>query len=124
MSTSSRRNGTLRSRVAVLLGCGLSVLALVRCAPGSTCTRISDCDLGMTCMAGSCVTALASVDSEGGSASSEGGSASSEASSAAPTDANTSTDTSAIGDGATADESDGGEPDDGGGDAYIDTSDF
>lgn len=48
-------------RVLALVAVPL-VFALVKCAPQTTCVRISDCDDGMTCHAGRCVFEQTSSD--------------------------------------------------------------
>ena len=55
-----------RSGIAVVVGCAVALLTLVRCAPTESCLRLSDCDVGMTCVSGACVMAVASSDVEGG----------------------------------------------------------
>ena len=57
-----------RSGVAVVAGCAVALLTLVRCAPTESCLRLSDCDVGMTCISGACAVAVASSDVEGGPA--------------------------------------------------------
>jgi hypothetical protein len=111
-----------RKRVAVLAGCAMAMVSLVRCAPTSSCLRISDCDVGMTCVSGTCAPAAAGVDLE---ASVLEGSAA-EASVATATDATTGTDTSKSGDaaGGDAEGDDGSTIGDAADDGYIDTADF
>lgn len=108
-----------RSGVAVVVGCAVALLTLVRCAPTESCLRLSDCDVGMTCASGACVTAVASRDGEGGTL--EGGAP---VATPVPTDA-----TASVPDGASA--RDAAVVVDAGGDAAviddggaIDTSDF
>jgi hypothetical protein len=55
-----------RSGIAVLVGCAAALLTLVRCAPTESCLRLSDCDVGMTCVSGACTVVVASSDGEGG----------------------------------------------------------
>ena len=55
-----------RSGIAVVVGCAVALLTLVRCAPTESCLRLSDCDVGMTCVSGACVMAVASSDVDGG----------------------------------------------------------
>lgn len=57
-----------RSGIAVVVGCAVALLTLVRCAPTESCLRLSDCDVGMTCVSGACVVAAASSDVDGGTA--------------------------------------------------------
>ena len=57
-----------RSGIAVVVGCAFALLTLVRCAPTESCLRLSDCDVGMTCVSGACVRAVASSDVDGGTA--------------------------------------------------------
>ncbi len=64
MSICERTGRSGRSGVAVLLGCGLALLTLVRCAPTESCLRLSDCDIGMTCTAGACMPLSAGADLE------------------------------------------------------------
>lgn len=108
-----------RSGVAVVVGCVVALLTLVRCAPTESCLRLSDCDVGLTCVSGACVLPVASSDAEGGTL--EGG---------APVATPVATDAAvAVPDGAVA--RDAAVVVDGGGDAAvivdageIDTSDF
>lgn len=55
-----------RSGIAVVVGCAVALLTLVRCAPTESCLRLSDCDVGMTCVSGACTVVIASRDGEGG----------------------------------------------------------
>jgi hypothetical protein len=70
-----------RSRALALGALGALALAALRCGPLDTCTRISDCSVGLTCVEGTCQIALSSVVGEGGA-----GEASTAAEAAAPVD--------------------------------------
>jgi hypothetical protein len=99
------------------------MLSLVRCAPTSSCLRISDCDIGLACIQGTCAVAPAGVDLEASVL--EGSVVESSTATATPTDATTGTDTSKSGDAAGAgDTGDGSAIGDAAGDGYIDTADF
>jgi len=109
-----------RTRVAVVVAGALAMVALVRCAAPTTCLRISDCDVGLTCVSGACVTALASGDVEASVLQGSAGEAS-----APPTDAKVTTSDTSTGD-ATRVEREAGDASESedAGDVPIDTADF
>jgi hypothetical protein len=57
-----------RSRALALGALGALAFAALRCGPLDTCTRISDCSVGLTCVEGSCQVVLSNVVGEGGAA--------------------------------------------------------
>jgi hypothetical protein len=75
-----------RSRALALGALGALAFAALRCGPLDTCTRISDCSVGLTCVEGTCQVVLSTVVGEGGAAE-----ASAVAEAAAPVDSGSAT---------------------------------
>jgi hypothetical protein len=75
-----------RSRAVALGALGALALAALRCGPLDTCTRISDCSVGLTCVEGTCQVVLSTVVGEGGAAEASAG-----AEAAAPVDSGAGT---------------------------------